>query len=138
MPPADWTPHRRDDGELVGWIRPADDIGETWIAVDVLGRDASAAVDWLDAEAALEARGLAWLGEIWILERPDAAALRVRLVEVTPERVVVQTDDFGAIDAPVERFALPWPAPAALRPRRDDDPDGREMWARRVEASGER
>ncbi|MBN9183118.1 MAG: hypothetical protein J0I66_09000 [Microbacterium sp.] len=87
MPPADWTPHRRDDGELVGWIRPADDIGETWIAVDVLGRDASAAVDWLDAEAALEARGLAWLGEVWIFERPDAAALRVRLVEVTPERV---------------------------------------------------
>ncbi len=138
MPPADWTPHRRDDGELVGWIRPADDIGETWIAVDVLGRDASAAVDWLDAEAALEARGLAWLGEVWILERPDAAALRVRLVEVTPERVVVQTDDFGAIEAPVERFTLPWPAPATLRPRRPGDPDGREMWARRAESSGER
>ena len=98
----------------------------------------AAAVDWLDAEAALEARGLAWLGEVWIFERPDAAALRVRLVEVTPERVVVQTDDFGAIDAPVERFTLPWPAPATLRPRRPGDPDGREMWARRVESSGDR
>jgi hypothetical protein len=58
-------------------------------------------------------------------ETTDADPLRVRIVEVTPERVVVQTDDYGAIDAPVERFELPWPAPVRLRPRRADDPDGR-------------
>lgn len=121
MIPADWTPHRRDDGELVGWIRPE---GEDWVAVDLLGREASGAVDWLDAEAALESAGLSWLADVWMLERTDAAALRVKLVEVTPGgvgeagRVVVQTDDFGAIDAPVERFELAWPAPVALRPRR--------------------
>lgn len=121
MIPADWTPHRRDDGELVGWIRPE---GDDWVAVDLLGHEASVAVDWLDAEEALESRGLSWLAEVWMLERVDAAPLRVRIVEVTPGgvgepgRVVVQTDDFGAIDAPVERFELPWPAPAALRLRR--------------------
>jgi hypothetical protein len=127
MLPADWTPHRRDDGELVGWIRAADD--DLWVPVDVLGREASAALEWLDAEAVLEQRGIAWLGEIWMLEREGAAPLRVRLVEVTTDRVVVQTDDFGAIDAPVERFVLPWPAPRELRERRDGDPDGREVWA---------
>ena len=134
MLPDDYTPHRRDDGELVGWIRPGDDSGETWIAIDLLGREASGAIDWLDAEAVLEERGLAWLGDVWMLERPDAAPLRVRLVEVTPDHVVVKTDDFGAIDAPVDRFELAWPAPPALRRRRPDDPDGRELWTRSAEA----
>ena len=121
MIPSDWTPHRRDDGELFGWIRPE---GEDWVAVDLLGHAASDAVDWLDAEKALESRGLSWLADIWMLERGSAEAVRVKLVEVTPGRigeagrVVVQTDDFGAIDAPVERFELPWPSPDALRPRR--------------------
>jgi len=122
MLPADWTPHRRDDGELLGWIHPA---GDDWVAVDLLGHAASTPVDWLEAEEALEDRGIAWLADVWMLERVDAAPLRVRMVEVTPDRVVVQTEDFGAIDAPVERFELEWPAPATLRPRRADDPDGR-------------
>lgn len=119
--PADWIPHRRDDGELVGWIRPEVD---DWVAVDLLGRAASAPTGWLDAEEALESRGLSWLADVWMLERDGSDPLRVRLVEVTPGRpgepghVVVQTDDFGAIDMPVRRFELPWPAPSTLRPRR--------------------
>ncbi|SFS13215.1 hypothetical protein SAMN04487846_2630 [Microbacterium sp. cf046] len=121
MIPADWTPHRRDDGELVGWIRPD---GEQWVPVDLLGHPASGPGEWLDAEETLESRGLSWLAEIWMLEGDDTDPLGVRLVEVTPGRVgeagrvVVQTDDFGAIDAPVERFELPWPSPPTLRPRR--------------------
>jgi len=117
----DWTPHRRDDGELIGWIRPA---GDDWVAVDVLGREASGPVDWLDAEAALEDVGLRFLADVWMLERNGDPPMRVRIVEVTPPRpgeegrVVVQTDDFGAIDAPVERFELAWPAPDELRPMR--------------------
>ena len=126
MIPDDWTPHRRDDGELLGWIRPASEVvgADHWIAVDLLGREASDALDWLDAEAVLDARGLSWLAEIWMLERRDAEPLRVKLVEVSPPRradagrVVIQTDDFGAIDVPVQRLELPWPAPAMLRPRR--------------------
>jgi hypothetical protein len=121
--PADWTPHRRpDDRELVGWIRPE---GDDWVAVDLLGRVASEPAEWLEAEAALEEIGLAHLAEIWMLERPDGSTLRVRLVEVTPKRIVVMSDDFGAIDAPVTSYELPWPAPAELRRRRAGDPDGR-------------
>lgn len=119
--PADWTPHLRpDDRELVGWIRPD---GDDWVAMDLLGRDASEPIDWLEAEAVLEKIGLHPLADVWMLERPEGPTLRVRLVEVTPDRVVVKTDDFGAIDAPVTTFELPWPAPAELRQRRADDPD---------------
>lgn len=118
---ADWTPHRRDDRELLGWIRPE---GDDWIAVDLLGREASGPVEWLDAEEALEAGGLAWLAEVWMLETDDGA-IRVRIAEVSPPltpgeagTVMVHTDDYGAIDVPFTRIELPWPAPSALRPKR--------------------
>jgi hypothetical protein len=114
--PDDWTPHRRsDDRELVGWIRPD---GEGWIAVSLLGHEVTGVVDWLEAEQALEAVGLAWLADVWMLEREGRGPLRVRLVEVTPDHVLVKTDDYGAIDAPVEQFELPWPPPPTLRRRR--------------------
>ncbi|BDV32141.1 hypothetical protein [Microbacterium terricola] len=128
MIPPDWTPHRRDDGELVGWIRPA---GDDWAAVDLFGRDVSEAVDWLDAEAVLEAHGIGWLADIWMLDGRADAPLRVRVVEVTPGgsgeagRVVVKLDDGGAVGGPpTRRFTLPWPAPATLRPPRQGDPSG--------------
>ena len=123
MLPADWIAHRRpDDREPVGWIRPE---GDDWVAVSLLGRELTGPVDWAAAEEALEETGLSWMANVWMLERGDGEPLRVRLVEVTPDRVVVQTDDFGAIDVAVERYELPWPAPSALRPRREGAPDGR-------------
>lgn len=119
---ADWTPHRRDDGELLGWIRPD---GDDWAAVDLLGRPASSAGDWLEAEAALEALGLSYLADPWMLEGESAGErpVRVRVVEVTPQRIVVKGEDFGAIEAATRRWELPWPIPARLRPPRPDDPD---------------
>lgn len=111
--PPHWTAHRRDDGELVGWIRPE---GELWVAVDLFGHDVSAPIEWLDAEEVLEDRGIAWLADMWMLHRDDSAPWRVKIVEVSPDGVVVQTDDFGAIDVPVTRIELPWPAPEALQP----------------------
>ncbi|NOV96739.1 hypothetical protein [Isoptericola halotolerans] len=123
MLPQEWIEHRRaEDREQVGWIRPD---GEDWVAVSLLGHELTGPVDWLAAEEALDGATLAWFAEVWMLERPGREPLRVRLVEVTPDGVVVQTDDFGAIDVPVERFTLPWPAPEELRPRRAGDPDGR-------------
>lgn len=106
--PGDWTVHRRDDGELVGWIRPD---GDAWTAIDLLGREAVASVDWLDAEAALEERGIGYLADVWMLE-------------VTPARIVVKVDDYGDVSRATERFTLPWPIPAGLRAPRAGDPDG--------------
>jgi hypothetical protein len=122
------TPSGAERPRIAATTAPHDD---GWVPVDLFGREVSTPVDWLEAEALLEERGIHWLADIWMLERDDAMPLRVRIVEVTPDRngvpgrVVVQTDDFGAIDAPVSRFELPWPAPDRLRPRRDGDPDGR-------------
>lgn len=118
--PADWTAHRRDDGELVGWIRPD---GDHWAAIDLLGREVAASGDWLDAEAALEERGLGYLADVWMLER-GGGAVRVRMVEVTPARIIVKVDDFGDVSHATERIVLPWPIPAQLRAPRPGDPDG--------------
>lgn len=117
----DWTVHRREDGEAVGWIRPD---GDAWTAVDLLGREVAASVDWLEAEAALDQRGIRYLADPWMLEGEGAAPLRVRMVEVTPERIVVKLEDFGDVRRPGRRFELPWPLPERLRAPRDDDPDG--------------
>lgn len=107
------TPYRRDDGELVGWILPR---GDGWYGIDLLGREVVESEDWLAVEDALDETGIAFLADVWTFEHPTAGALRVRMVEVTPERIVIKTDDFGAIDAPVTTFTLPWPLPATLRP----------------------
>lgn len=133
MPRPDWTPHRRDDGELLGWIHPA---GDDWVAVDVLGRPASAPTEWLDAEAALEEHGIAWLADPWMLEGQsgDDRPLRVRILEVTPDeedvpgRIVVKIDDFGDMNRPATaQFIVEWPIPDRLRTPRADDPDPRTI-----------
>ena len=120
----DWIPHRRSsDGELVGWIRPA---GDDWQAMSLFATPVTDPADWDVAEDALEETNLAWMAEPWILER-DGRGIRVRLVEFRPDidrhpgRIVVKTDDFGAIDVPYELFELPWPPPAELRPLTDAD-----------------
>lgn len=120
--PDTWIPHRRPgDGELIGWIRPE---GEHFVAVSLFGADVSPALDWVEAEEALEEVGLSWLADVWELAH-EGRALRVRIVEVSPGesaarpgRVLVKTDDFGAIDVPYELHALPWPPPPELRPAR--------------------
>src|SRR5690625_6896032 len=77
---ADWIEHRREDGERLGWIRM---VGENFIAVDVLGREVTGAVDWLEAEEALDQRGLAFLAERWQFDSPARGTISVRIVEVS-------------------------------------------------------
>lgn len=118
MPHEDWIEHRRPgDRELLGWIRPE---GEGFVALDALGRETTGVVDWLEAEEALDERGLHWLADLWQLDLPDGGRERVRIVEVTPERVVVKVDDFGAVDVVTRSYVLPFPAPDALRPFEGD------------------
>jgi len=114
MPPESWIEHRRPgDRERLGWIRP---VGEEFVAHDALGREVTGPVDWLAAEEALEERGLHWLADLWQLDLPDGTRARVRIVEVTPDRVVVKGDDFGAVDVVTRSYVLPFPAPDALHP----------------------
>ncbi|MCD5348380.1 hypothetical protein PX701_10325 [Agromyces sp. H3Y2-19a] len=112
----DLIEHRRPDGELVGWLRPE---GEGFVPVDLLGRELGDSVDWLTGEEQLEARGLAYLADPYVLLLGDGTELRVRITEVSADRIVVKKDDFGAIDVPLMRFELGWPMPPELTPLGD-------------------
>jgi len=112
--PNDWIPHRRGDGELLGWMRPD---GEGFVAIDLLGRDVTATVDWLVAEEQLEETGIGYLADPFEL-LVDGAWVRVRLTEVSAGAIRVKTEDWGAIDAPVDEYVVPLPAPDTLRTNR--------------------
>ena len=116
MLPADWIEHRRDDRELVGWIVPE---GEGFRPVDRLGRWVTAApVDWLEAEEILEALGIGFLADRYLLRLPDGTERPVRISEASPDGVIVVADEYGAasaVGANSDRFRLPFPAPADLR-----------------------
>lgn len=109
----EWIEHRREDGERVGWLRPE---GEGFVPVDLLGRELGGPVDWLTGEELLEAVGIGYLADRYELLLDDGRRLRVRLTEVSTERIVVKKDDFGAIDAPQLFYTVPFPVPETLRP----------------------
>ncbi len=114
MDTSDWIEHRRGDGERVGWMRPQ---GDGFVAVDLLGRDVTDEVDWLDAEETLDTLGIAYLAEPYLMDRPGAGPLRVRIVEVSPAGIRVKQDDFGDMSGPARpHYELAWPIPAELRP----------------------
>lgn len=137
MLPHDWIPHRREDGEAVGWIAlDGDDVA----AFDLLGRRVTApGVDWLEAEQELEARGLGYLAGEFTLLRADEPPLPVRIGEVRIDHVSVVVDEFGGasvVGADPETHVLPFPVPPGalheyVRPRLDLetylDVDGRPI-----------
>lgn len=115
----DWIEYRRGtDRELLGWIRPE---GDGFVIVDLLGRDRSEPIDWLDAEDALENLGISYLADPWELRLDDGTWMRVRIAEVSPAGIRLLGDDYGAasaVGAPRQAFTLPFPAPLErLRPR---------------------
>ncbi|ADG73734.1 conserved hypothetical protein [Cellulomonas flavigena DSM 20109] len=118
-PHPSWVEHRRSgDRELLGWVRPE---GDDFVAVDRLGRDVSGPVGWVEAEEVLDERGLLWLAGLWQLTRPGGSVVRVRLMEVSPRRVVVKVDDHNAVGGgPPPTYELPFPAPATLAPFEGD------------------
>ena len=113
MTPTDWIEHRRaGDRELLGWLRLE---GDGAVAIDRLGRAASGVLPWDEAEAVLDERGIGWLAGVWEVEVDDRP-VRVRLREVSAERVVVTYDDHGDVHTKVDTIELPFPAPDTLRP----------------------
>jgi len=121
---SDWIEHRRGDGERVGWMRPQ---GDGFVAVDLLGREVTGEVDWLEAEEVLDALGIGYLADAYLLDRPDADPLRVRIVEVSQAGIRVKQDDFGDMSGPARmRIELAWPIPAELRTLASD-PDAARL-----------
>lgn len=108
--------HRRaGDRERLGWIVPVADL---FTAVDLLGRVVAADVEWLDAEEALDERGLAYLADRWQLVLPDGSAQRVRISQLSPDGITVVDDDWGAaaaVGASMIVRELPFPAPPELQ-----------------------
>jgi hypothetical protein len=92
MIPSDWMPHRRRDGETVGYVRPS---GDGFQPMDLLGRPLAEASDWLAAEEALDDHSIAWLTDAFLLSLDDGE-VRVRVTEVTPGHVRVKRDDLRA------------------------------------------
>lgn len=114
--PSDWIEHRRGDGELVGWM-VAD--GEGFRVHDLLGRELTGEpIDWLEAEELLDDLGIGYLAERWTLRLPDGTRRPVRIAEASPRGVTVVADEFGAasaVGADLDRYRLPFPAPAELQ-----------------------
>ncbi len=111
MTPTDWIEHRRGDGERIGWMRAS---GDGFVAIDLLGREITGEVDWLTAEETLDARGIGYLADPYLLAMGDGSQLRVRIVEVSTERIRVKDEDYGDITASWEVRELPWPIPPTL------------------------
>lgn len=114
MIPADWMPHRRADGEVVGYVRM---VGDAFQPMDLFGRPISAAGDWLAAEETLDAQTISWIDQPWLLE-VDGAQVRVRVVELTPTRIRVKLDDFGDVTASARFWEVPVPETGRLQPAR--------------------
>lgn len=113
MIPADWMPHRRADGEVVGYVREA---GDGFQPMDLFGRPLAEPGDWLAVELLLDEHSIAWVAEPFLLE-VDGAELRVRVTEVSPERVRVKLDDFGAVHpGQSQHWEVPLPETGRLRP----------------------
>ena len=110
--PSDWIEHRRGDGALLGWIRPA---GEAFVVIDLLGREISEPLDWFDAETLLEATGMSYLADAYELRLEDGQWTRVRITEVSTRRVRVKLEDWGDMKAPTREYILPFPPTGDLR-----------------------
>ncbi len=110
--PHDWIEHRRGDGERLGWIRPD---SEGFVVIDLLGREQSAVLDWLDAEELIESLGIGYLAEPFELFVDDAWR-RVRLIEVSPDGIRLKREDWGDMSAPVIEHTVDFPMPETLRP----------------------
>jgi hypothetical protein len=93
--PADWQPHHRDDGELIGYLVAQDD--GLVVPVNLVGHPIGDAMDRFAAEELLEDAGLSYLAEPWLLRRDDGTDQRVVIVEVDADHVVVADAHFALV-----------------------------------------
>lgn len=93
--------------------------GDGFRVHDLLGRELTTEpIEWLDAEELLDGLGIGYLAERFTLRLPDGTERPVRIAEASSRGVTVVGDEFGAasaVGADLDRFRLPFPAPADLR-----------------------
>lgn len=112
--PEHWIPHRRDDGELIGWI-DLDTHAPQVLPIDRLGRGLPPVEEWPAAEAALEEIGLRFLMEKFTFTGAAGTVHQVRIRQVYDDRIVITTALSDAVGDVGEEYTLPFPAPETLR-----------------------
>ena len=123
MLPETWIPHRREDGELIGWIDMT--VAEpNLVPIDRLGRAMDPVEDWFEAEEMLDSIGLRFLAERYSYRggggNPDdddeaAHAVTVRISQVHDDRIVLTTALTDAVEDVGREIVVPFPAPDGLR-----------------------
>ncbi len=108
-------PHvRGSDNEHVGYLRLSED--DRFVPIDLMWNELAGPQELTDAEALLEELGLSYLAEDWLLDvegHPEPVKVRIR--EITPERITVASADYGYPADIGTPFVLPNPAPALRR-----------------------
>ena len=95
MSKTNWIEHRReDDEELIGFIER---VGEdAYVPKTLFGYSLGSTMDEFDAMAVLDGLGLSYLADPWQLQiEGRAETIKVKIAEVTLERVVVTNADYG-------------------------------------------
>ena len=82
----EWVRVTREDGETVGWLEPLDDGYELLRPRDVLGHVVAEDAEWVEAEEAVQERGLSHLAERWLLDGDERL---LAIVEVSPQGISV-------------------------------------------------
>lgn len=123
MLPESWIPHRREDGELIGWIDMT--VAEPkLVPIDRLGRAMDPVDDWFEAEEALDSIGLRFLAERYVYrggggndDDDDEATqpVTVRISQVYDDRIVLTTALTDAVEDVGREIVVPFPAPDELR-----------------------
>ena len=114
MIPDTWIPHRREDGELVGWIDMTT-AEPLLVPVDRLGRACTPVEDWDEAETVLDELGLRMLMGRFVIEE-DGREVTVRIAHLYDDRVVLSTVLTDAIEEVGREIVVPFPPPDSLRP----------------------
>ncbi|GFZ82817.1 serine/threonine protein phosphatase [Nesterenkonia alkaliphila] len=108
-------PHiRGSDGEHVGYVRMSED--DRFIPIDLMWNEIGGPQELTDAEALLEELGLSYLAEDWMLDLEDhPEPVKVRISEITSNRITVASIDYGYPADIGTSFELPNPTTALRR-----------------------
>ncbi|MFD8543404.1 hypothetical protein [Streptomyces sp. NPDC059649] len=120
MIPTHWIRHhRREDNELLGYLRPVEAAPGRFVPVTLFGHPLADPSAEEHARRCLDHTGLDYLAQDWLLSLPDhPEPVAVQIVEATPQQVRVKNIDYGYPDANIGHiFVLDVPVTGQLHPR---------------------